>query len=275
MRNNIADFTTEEKYLIVKLYSMGTNIHEIAYRLQLSFQEVLFVLNRMIDDLNYREILPYANLDDPKILIISDTHIGSIYENFDYLKEVYKLAKEQGIHTILHGGDLIQSTYTNVSNKYRDEYRQLEHVVEDYPLDESITNYILFGNHDYNTLKKARAYLEILKTRKDFELLGFKRAYINWNGIIVSLFHTTKKYHLSVPRMDTDLNLKGHSHKLSHGKDKRITIPTLSDDLLQHKDAIPGFLLGTQTNSHIALNSYIFKNDSLQEEGRILTKKLK
>ena len=188
-----------------------------------------------IDELNI------PTIQDEKIIVISDTHIGSIYENIDYLKQVYDYAKKHNITTILHTGDLIQSTARNVSNKYRNEYNQICHVIEDYPQDDSITNYFSLGNHDYHTLKKDSIYLETLDTRPDFNILGFKRNYINWQGNTIGLIHETPKYKIEIPKLKTLYDFFGHSHKFHNHKDHHIQVPTLSDDL--KFDSLPGFLV--------------------------------
>ena len=51
--------------------------------------------------------------DNLKFIVISDTHFGSKYENFDYLKEVYDYALSHGIKYIFHAGDLIEGSYAN------------------------------------------------------------------------------------------------------------------------------------------------------------------
>lgn len=187
------------------------------------------------------EDLIIPTIQDEKIIVISDTHIGSIYENFDYLNQVYEYAIKHNIKTILHTGDLIQSTARNVSKKYRNEYNQICHVVEDYPQDTSIINYFSLGNHDYHTLKKDPIYLETLQTRKDFQILGFKRNYIDWQGNTVGLIHETRKYRIEIPKLKTLYDFFGHSHKFHNHKGHRILVPTLSDDL--KFDSLPGFLV--------------------------------
>ncbi len=273
MKLDSSDYRKDEKANIRKLYLEGYNPHEIAYITHLTFYEVIYALKQFGQGIDIPSIIAYDDIDEKKVIFIADTHLGSIYENLDYLREVYKYAKDNDIHVIIHGGDLIQSTFTNVSNKYRDEMRQVEHVVIDYPSSKDITNYILLGNHDFNTMKKHDIFWDTLSSRKDFNLLGFKRAYLTWLKNMISVNHSTKKYHLAIPKTDTILSVHGHSHQLSYYKDKTISIPTLSDDLLQHQNARPGFLVGTQKEGYISLDSYYFK-ESLHHEGRILNKKI-
>ena len=268
------DFRKDEKVKIKLLYESGYNPHEIANITHLSFYEIIYALKQLIPNLDIPGIIAYTDIPDKKIIIISDTHIGSVFENLDYLREIYKFADDNDIHTILHGGDLIQSTFTNVSNKYRDEMRQIEHVIVDYPSSKAVHNYILLGNHDFNTFKKHDIFWDTLSSRRDFTLLGFKRAYLTWLKDMISLNHTTKKYHIPIPKAETVLSLYGHSHCLSYNREKRIYIPTCSDDMIQNQNARPGFLVGVKKEEYITLDSYYFA-ESLHHEGRILTKKIK
>ena len=274
MKFDLVDFSEKERFITEKLYDEGYSIEEISAITSLSFYEVIYILRHIKDNLPVDQLVSFKNIEEDKLLFLSDTHIGSIYENMDYINTAYKIAKEKGIHTVLHGGDLMQSTISNVADIYQDEKKQLEHIVRDYPYDSSIHTYILLGNHDFNTLKKSSYYMDILKERDDFTLLGFKRAYLSWNNHLISLCHTTKKYHLSIPSVENMLNLKGHSHKLSYNKVKSIDIPTISDDLLYHKNTHAGFLTGTMEHNNLEIGSYYF-DDTIYYEGPILKKKIK
>ena len=273
MKTSFSSFSRNEKKEILELYNEGYSPTEIAILMDIFPMEAVFCLKKMDVPLDMPKDVSQYQIDDERVIIISDTHLGSKYENLDYLREVYKMASEEGIHTILHGGDLIQSTMSNVQPKYENEMRQVEHVVIDYPYNKEIMNYILLGNHDYHTLRKHPIFLETLQTRKDFNILGFKRAYLTWLKELISLYHTTKKYPISIPSVETALNLRGHSHILSYNKTSSINIPTLSDDLFVLRNGRPGFLVGTHKPNEIVLESYYFK-DSLHYEGKILTKKL-
>lgn len=221
------------------------------------------VIIMTIDELNI------PTIEEQKIIIISDTHLGSIYENIDYLKQVYEYAKKHNIKIILHTGDLIQSVARNVSNKYRNEYKQIIHVIEDYPHDEDIMNYLSLGNHDYHTLRKDSEYLETLKTRKDFNILGFKRNYVLWQGNVIGLIHETPKYKIEIPKLKTLYDFHGHSHKFTNHKGHRILVPPLSDDL--KFDSLPGFLVVT-LNGTITTLEHIEFTPQISEPKLILIK---
>ena len=274
MKENLLEFTDEEKYLVKELYEEGYTVSEISEIMKLTFNETIAILVRVMDGLDLVKLMAFDTISDDKVLILSDTHLGSVYENMEYLKMAYQYAKEQDIHVAFHAGDLIQSTFRNVQDQYQDERKQLRHVQRDYPSSD-IKNYILLGNHDYNTLKKDSYYYELLDERDDFYLMGFKRAYISWRDYLFSMYHTIKKYHVPIPNIESTLNFKGHSHKLSYKKLKSIDVPTLSDDLLYHGKAKPGFLIGTIHSDILQIESFYFKNESLyQEKNPILIRKI-
>ena len=58
--------------------------------------------------------LPQLFLPDDKIIIISDTHVGSKFERLRYIYEMFEFAKAHGVKTILHGGDIIEG---NIKSK--------------------------------------------------------------------------------------------------------------------------------------------------------------
>ena len=273
MRQNVYDYGKKEIKEILLYYREGFTIKEITELTNLTYYEVIYILKKTLSDLDIPTNYLYDEISDQKVLIVSDTHIGSYKENLDYIREAYHYAKSLGIKTALHGGDLIQSTFSNVNKKYFNEDKQIEHLLAVYPT--GLDNYILLGNHDYNTLKKDNHYSIDIESRDDFHLMGFKRAYLSWQGHPISLYHTCKKYRLPIESLDTILNLRGHSHHLTYNKSNTVNIPTLSDDMFEHNYGRPGFLIGTLHDDNLSLESLYFTNDSLHREGKILTKKLK
>ncbi len=274
MKKNISEFSKQERSTITGLYQDGYEPREIAELLDMPYYEVIFILDRLNYNFELEKYISYASIDDKQILIISDTHIGSVYENEDYQKEAYQFAKDHGIKTILHGGDLIQSTYTNVKQQYANEERQIEHLICDYPYDEAIKNYILLGNHDFNTFIKENYLKMVMEHRDDFDIMSCKRAYLTWLGNLICLLHPAKRYQITIPNVDPLIYLKGHSHKLTYDKNNGLHIPTLSDDLFSNPHSRPGFLVGTIDGEDLYFESYTFK-ESLHNNGPVLTKKLK
>lgn len=275
MKNVKERFELEDMELVIRLYEEGYSTREIATITKLTFQEVVVLLKRLVKDFNVDNYVDYDKIDDSRLLIVADTHIGSRFENIDYIREAYKYAEDHGIHIAIHCGDVIQSTVANVKRDYISEEAQVKHVIEDYPYSVTMKTYVLLGNHDYLSFKKDAKYLELLKTRDDFNIMGYRRIYLKWLGSRISIYHSVKKFLFHMPVLPTSLSLCGHSHMLSYnGKEDELSVPALCNDMIQNKGARPGFLIGTKNDESIDLNSFYF-TDSLRDEGVVLTKKLK
>lgn len=90
-----------------------------------------------------------SNLEHLKLLLISDTHLGSKYDRVDILKYLYREAEERGVNYVLHGGDLTEG----VSGRPQQLYElkecsytgQRDYVVKNYPKS-SIPTYMIAGN---------------------------------------------------------------------------------------------------------------------------------
>lgn len=174
--------------------------------------------------------------DDIKFIVISDTHIGSKYENFDYLKYVYDYALSHGIKYIFHAGDLIEGCYSNYSRckrKYRSVPSQVNHVIEDYPYDEDVKNIILLGNHDaFPIVVNNYDISDTLDKRKDFILTGYRSSYLRIKNEYISLKHDISRMLNVVGDATVLLNFFGHSHQyrcLFDGKYAVFRVPTLAD----------------------------------------------
>lgn len=274
MKKHINEFTIEDKELVIELYNEGYSVKDICILLDLSYYETVYLLQRKIDGFNAHDHLSFTDINDQELLILSDTHIGSRKENFEYIEEAYKKAATKGIKTAIHAGDLIQSTYDPVKPEFADEEKQIEHLINYYPYLSDFTTYVLLGNHDLNTFKKDPKYLQMLQDRKDLVIMGFKRAYLTWLGNLICIYHSCPKYRLTIPNIENLIQLTGHSHKLSINKQGYFYIPSASDDMIQHKTAHPGFIIGGIEDQTLTLDSYRFEN-GLHEDGPVLTKKIK
>lgn len=174
--------------------------------------------------------------DNLKFIVISDTHFGSKYENFDYLKEVYDYALSHGIKYIFHAGDLIEGSYANYrrcKRKYMNIGAQINHVIEDYPYDESVTNIMLLGNHDsFPIVLSDFDVSDSLKERKDFVITGYRTSYIKTKEEYISLKHEISRLLNEVEDLTVLLNFFGHSHQYKcffDGKYAIFRVPTLAD----------------------------------------------
>ena len=219
-----------------------------------------------------------AIIDDSKLLIISDTHYGSIYENMDYTYNVFDFATKNGINIILHGGDIIESSIHNKNGL--DSKKQAYYFINNFPTDSNITTYAIFGNHDYLAINENETVRDILCSRKDINILGFKKAYLKWCRNVISLQHDIKKYKLRLPVNADYLSFKGHSHyyhieEKHDEKCERVYIPSLSDDPTPYTstyiqenniDIKPGFLTAEIADNGIIVYYYSFNDRKIIKE---------
>lgn len=260
VRNKLQQLSKEDSMRISDLYyNYHISIEQLA-KMEEKFQnELLGVLwSKNPQHFFKTKELSSISLPGDSLLVLSDTHIGSNKMNMDYIIEAYKYARVNKINHILHLGDLMQSTMCGVQNSLRNEERQINFILNHYPYYKKIKTHILLGNHDYKTLMKNKVYLEMLKSRRDFNLLGFKRCYITWQGKLLSLNHPIEHYHLNLPyKNDTTLNLYGHRHGLLV-KNNCIYLPTLSDDLKHYgKEKIePGWIVLQKENATLRIENY-------------------
>lgn len=118
-----------------------------------------------------------SNLEHVKLLLLSDTHLGSKYDRLDILRYLYKQAEENGTNYVLHSGDLCEGFSGRPEQLY--ELKELsytgqrDYVVKNYPKSE-IPTYIIAGNHDLWWVKKCGADIvqDICNRREDLHYLG-------------------------------------------------------------------------------------------------------
>ena len=177
------------------------------------------------------------NLEDNKLrtLFISDLHIGSIYERPALLKKVYDYAETHNIHIIFNTGDVIENIYEDrldvLKNKTLES--QIKKLLKVYPYNPDITNFIVYGNHDYKSLMDSgfdiARYLQ--EKRYDLVSLGYGTAEVYLNNEVISLVHNLKKNNGTEEIERSILTFKGHSHKSKNSlkENKIIFVPSLSE----------------------------------------------
>ena len=196
-------------------------------------------------ELNESSVITELNADYYKTVVISDTHFGSTDENPRYLDIVYNYCIQNDIHNIYHLGDVVDGTSGYQDNKKLKPLEQIEHVINDYPFDKSILNFILLGNHDMDLIGYSEnVHDAIIKNRKDMVCLGYGTNELFLKNDSIILKHT-----LLIDKTITNYNnkiiLRGHSHRMKCVNDLNnclIYAPSLSD-LQFVEDTIPGFLV--------------------------------
>ena len=257
----------ERQELIDKYFSdkvIKDNIH---------YQILLKRLKRQRLTLEEEKILvSLADINDNNILIISDTHLGSLNENYNYLDLVYEFATKNNYNTILHGGDFMQGS-CKPAIPYQNLDDQIYTVIEKYPYDKNIKNYILLGNHDYFLVRKYGDITSYFDTRDDLNIIGIKKVYLNWYNYLITLNHKVPKFDLDMPRIESLINFAGHRHEISV-LENTIYIPTLSDDIKYYgKVNYPGFITAKIEDDNLSVESYNIIDNKIKENKLILQKK--
>lgn len=83
---------------------------------------------------------------------ISDTHLCSIADRIDLMREAYDEFKNQGVSVVFHSGDMSDGWqeyrgHINFVKVFGDQ-EQARYVIHSYPKREGITTYVIQGNHD-------------------------------------------------------------------------------------------------------------------------------
>lgn len=134
------------------------------------------------------------NLDHIKLLLISDTHLGSKYDRVDILRYLYSKAEDIGVNYVLHSGDVTEGLSGRPQQIY--ELRetsytgQRDYVVDNYPKS-YVPTYMIAGNHDLWWVKQCGADIvkDICSKRKDLRYLGSDCEDLAIGKLKIRLFH--------------------------------------------------------------------------------------
>ena len=245
------------------------------------YQMIITQLNNIKQTLSYEELLkimPTLTINDDEIILISDTHYGSTLENYSYIDLVFDYAKKNNIKTIIHGGDFIQGNYAPRKDIYQNIFEQLYYVLNNYPRDNDINTHLLFGNHDYQLLKKSYDLtFDIFESRKDINIIGLKQTYINWKNHIMYMNHYIPKQNQYYPRLKSFLKIHGHHHEYDFTDDlTKIYLPSLSDDIKYYGNVVyPGFLTIKLDDDSFEVKYILISNNKLYTNAPSLKKELR
>lgn len=247
-----SDYNISKKKLIDDL-SKPKTIPTLEKSLKLSRYEILGLIKEVNDEGLYQIIENNngyqinKNIAQPKrvynhfsgdvkefhIMVISDSHMGSIYEQTAYLDFLYKEAKKRGIQTVYHIGDITDGHYTNrpiqlYSLTAIGFDAQVKNIVDHYPHEDGITTYFILGNHDETHIKNggANVGIAIARERSDMKYLGIGSARIMLtpkcsadlvhplDGSAYALSYSGQKYMDALTGGDKpNIIFMGHHHK--------------------------------------------------------------
>lgn len=185
-----------------------------------------------------------------RFILISDTHLCHMGDRIDLIESIYDYAIKNDIKGIIHTGDLIEGVSEAVENheqivKIPDSLEQAKYVVKNYPKDNTITNYILLGNHDSTTLNYSGFDISqfIASKRLDMIFTGYRIANLKINNDFIALHHPflQKNNHYYDEEINNDfvtkknipfVIIRGHTHASSlydFEKSLVICVPALYD----------------------------------------------
>ena len=140
---------------------------------------------KLIDDLSYEIV---DSDDNIKVMFISDTRFGSIYQQTTILNDMYLKAKTLGVKYVFLTGDVVEGMYKGAKDIYNTTlhkhgyYNQAEYVSRLFPRVEGIKTYFITGEHDLSFLNSDSIDIgnEIAKRRDDMIYLGPRRRKVNF-----------------------------------------------------------------------------------------------
>ncbi len=262
---------------ILKLYTKGISLNEIQSKLYIPDTIFLKALknireNHKLDFKYYSDgkIVQHKNKsndsnqrifqtgDNLHVIFYSDLHAGNKRDELDLLDIVYEHAIMENIHILFNTGDVIENIYSVPERCLRQATieGQISHLLRHFPYSSSITNFILYGNHDHKALTEygidVAAILE--KERPDLVSLGYGEANVDINNTFITLQHNLTNRKVGVPE-NANIVFRGHSHKMKIDMRKDapiIFVPALSNALPESYTypPIPGFLDVTFTFTH-------------------------
>lgn len=174
-----------------------------------------------------------------KILLLSDLHIGSIFERLDLIEKAYEYAIHEDIHSVIVAGDLVDGINIGHPKKHTTHKEQIDYFLDNYPLDKNILTYALLGDHDFDSLKNAGLDIEkiIESYRHDIVSLGYRQGILRIKNDEIFVSHNLEENvgfePINLNRIKKEcLVLEGHTHfmSLQEGSGfKKVHLPSLSN----------------------------------------------
>lgn len=117
------------------------------------------------------------NMGHLRLLLISDTHLGSKFDRVDILRYLYAKAEDTNTNYVLHSGDLTEGLSGRPQQLYElkeTSYTgQRDYAIDKYP-ESSVPTYIISGNHDLWWIRQCGSDIvkDICSHRENMIYLG-------------------------------------------------------------------------------------------------------
>lgn len=144
--------------------------------------------------------MKYRGENEIKFAVISDTHIGSKFEQRTNLNAFYDELQKRGIKYVYNAGDICDGSVHMHKGFENEQYargfeEQAQNVIKNYPHREGIKTYFITGNHDNSFSKDNGADIghRIGQERKDMFYLGPCECILNLTPkVTMGLYHRGK-----------------------------------------------------------------------------------
>lgn len=248
--NENIDDIDSKKQKVLDYLKKETSINSIAQNLNTSTYEISGIIKELKDEgynilyavkngeeiainLGNESLRKKSFIEIPvegefKFLALSDTRIGSFYQQITILNEIYLNAYKEGALFALHLGDITEGIHSNNYLKdtifAHDANSQKEYVVENYPFIEDFKTYFITGEHDETHIKAENANIGklISNERKDLIYLGQRRAIIKAGKTNILMRHPKGKVaytmsyksqrHINAMRSEDKVNIVLNGH---------------------------------------------------------------
>ena len=139
-----------------------------------------------------------SNLDHIRLLLLSDTHLGSKFDRIDILNYLYDEADRRKVDYVIHSGDLCEGfsgrpqQLTELKPDMASYTGQRDYVIEKYPKWYKHT-YFIAGNHDLWWIRQCGADIcrDIANNREDLVYLGSDCENMKIGKLNLRIFHGT------------------------------------------------------------------------------------
>lgn len=127
--------------------------------------------------------------------VVSDTHLGSQYQQLTHLNTFYSYCARRKIGLVFHCGDIFAGYGVYKGQEFEvflhGYEAQLNYGVEKYPRRKGIRTKVIAGNHDQSFVKSAGAYIveELARRRDDIDYLGENLAFVQLENLLICLMH--------------------------------------------------------------------------------------
>jgi predicted phosphodiesterase len=171
--------------------------------------------------------------DRVKLAVVSDTHLGSKYQQITYLREFLAYARKQRVEAVIHAGDLSDGPFSRHKNPHEVWLHswdaQVDYAVEALP-DIGKPWYVISGNHDdwWQGDGGPNLVAEVCRRRDDFTYMGSPNGFLTFGDVHIEVAHPNmgSSYALSYqvqkhvegmpPEEKPHIYLAGNFHKACH-----------------------------------------------------------